>query len=627
VPLVYAPSIRPGLDSRLTIWTGSRGFTFSIKDLERGPVLIPQQGVFVSRAGSGQTARQFAQKVRAQGRKSVRQMTREHREAATWDEPMREVRLWTCPDGTAVPRYPQVPDPPMRVEVSDERWTEAWRAGVNQLRGPHLWPTLGHEIGRVVRDMELVGLHAEVMPVYDYFLSSPGVKSDGDYTDPKGSLEWAKSMRHDMGYSHEGTHASTGRLLFSMCERYFLTGDKGWFLAHRARLQAAADWIISERTRYLEGVPNRGRLFVAGLMPPCMLGDYAIPTSDWHWYYCDNALALQGLQRFADVLLDLDPPAARRYVGEASAFRKDLRRAVEREAALAPVRLGRDGMYRSYIPRMAYSRGLTGPEIGAPQFPEADLFWGSLPIAEPFAAMDARDYRVADTLDAMEEMGTSGDAGANAGGFTRPLRELEEARKAKGLPTADAWFWRTYSFLPKISHNANIYLLQDEVPSFLRFWMNSYAGMVGANGKMWEHWRLGSYAPCDVPDTMTAGWFIENFRNLLVMEEGQSLWVARGTPRSWLEQGKRISVANAPTYFGTMAYEIVSDVDNGRITATVELPARRHAKSVLLRFRHPRAVAIKGVTVNGRRWRAFDASREVIRLTGQTGKVVVEARY
>ena len=36
----------------------------------------------------------------------------------------------------------------------------------------------------------------------------------------------------------------------------------------------------------------------------------------------------------------------------------------------------------------------------------------------------------------------------------------------------------------------------------------------------------------------------------------------------WLQQGKRIAVKNAPTCFGALAYEIVSDVDNGKITAT-----------------------------------------------------------
>lgn len=617
VPMLYASGSRPGLDSRVTVWGKSGGFTVTVSELEKGSILIPEQGVFVTRVGSGQTARAYVKELAAKNLKSVRQMTREHREAASWDELMQEVRLWTCPSGTTAPKFPHVDDPAMQVQLSDERWTDAWRAGTDQLRGHHLWGNLAHEIGRVVRDMELVGLHAETVGVYDYFLQSPGVKSDGDYTDGKGSLEWAKSMRHDMGYSHEGTHASTGRILFAIAERYFLTGDKAYFQQNRARLQAAADWIIRQRTLYMKDTPNRKDLFTAGMMPPCMLGDYAIPSCDWHWYYGDNALDLQGLQRFADALMEIDPKAARKYRDEAEAFRKDLRRVVERDAALAPVRLGRDGMYHSFIPRMAYAGGLTGPELGAPQFPDSDLFWGSLGLAEPFAALDANDYRIVDTLDVMEELGTS----------VSTVQKNEEARKNKGLPTDDAWFWTTYSFLPKISDNANVYLLEDDVLNFLRFWMNSYAGMVGANGKLWEHWHLGQYADCDIPDTMTAGWFMENFRNLLVMEDGQNLWVARATPRAWLAQGKKITVGNAPTYYGTLAYEIVSDVDNGRITATVEIPSRNPIKSVIVRLRHPQAATLKSVTVNGKPWRKFNPAKEIIEITGMAGKVVVVAGY
>ncbi|MBN1342406.1 MAG: hypothetical protein JXQ73_06985 [Phycisphaerae bacterium] len=617
VPLLYAPDSRPGLDSRITVWTKTAGFTFRVSDLESGPILIPQHGVFATKAGSGKAARQFASELAAKKLENVRQMTREHREAASFKELMQEVRLWTCPDGTALKPFPRVEDPVMQVQLPDSGWTDAWRAASFQLRGKHMWGGLAFEVGRVAHEMDLIGLHAEADKVYEHFLKSPGVKPDGDYADGTGALEWATAMRHDMGYSHDGTHASTGRLLFAMAERYFLTGNKEWFQKNRERLQAAADWIIRQRTLYMKDVPNRKDLHVAGLMPPCMLGDYAIPSCDWHWYYVDNALALQGVQRFGDALSEFDPQAGRKYHDEADAFRKDIRRAVDREVALAPVRLGRDGMYHSYIPRMAYARGIMGPELGAPQFPECDKFMGALPLAEPFAALDAKDPRMVDTLDVMEEQGTSVAA----------VREKEEARKKKGLHTQDAWFWNCFVILPKASHNANIYLLQDDVPNFLRFWMNAYASVVGADGKLWEHWHLGNYDACSSPDNGTAGWFMENFRNLLAMEEGQDLWLARATPRIWLEQGRKIAVKNAPTYFGPLAYEIVSDVDNGKIIAIVEIPSRRPPQAIFLRLRHPKMTPIKGATVNGKAWSDLDPAKEVIRLHDVSGSVRVEVGY
>ena len=107
VPLLYAPDSCPGLASRITVWTKTAGFTFRVSDLEKGSILIPQYGVFVTKAGSGQTARQFAKELAAKNLKSVRQMTREHREAASWKELMQEVRLWTCPAGTVAQAVPE----------------------------------------------------------------------------------------------------------------------------------------------------------------------------------------------------------------------------------------------------------------------------------------------------------------------------------------------------------------------------------------------------------------------------------------------------------------------------------------------------------------------------------------
>ena len=191
----------------------------------------------------------------------------------------------------------------------------------------------------------------------------------------------------------------------------------------------------------------------------------------------------------------------------------------------------------------------------------------------------------------------------------------------------DAWFWTPILILPKAAINANTYLLQDDVPNFLRFFGNHYATVTGSDGRLWEHSHLGQFTRCETPDNGTAGWFVENFRNLLVMEEGQSLWIARGTPRAWLEQGKKISVMNSPTCFGTLAYEIVSDAAHGRITATVDIPGRNPPRSVLVRFRHPESAPIQSVRVNGKRWTRFNKDKEVIELTGLRGKVTVAANY
>ncbi|MHB0998390.1 MAG: hypothetical protein ACYC27_04010 [Armatimonadota bacterium] len=639
-PLLYASTNRPGLDSRVTVWSKTANFTFSIRDLENGPIFIPEHGVFVTKAGSGQNARQFTRDLAAKTLKSFSEMTREHSEVGSFDELIREVRLSTCPDGTVLAPFPKVDDPKMQVELSDKGWTDAWRAGSNQFRGENMWGGLAWEAARTAHQMDLVGMHDRADRIYTHFLRSPGVRADGDYVDANGALEWATDMRHDMGYSHDGTHASTGRLLYAMCERYLLTGDREWFAKNRTRLQAAADWIIRQRTLYLKDIPKHEELLVAGLMPTCMWGDYAIPSSDWRWYYLNDAFSMQGLQRFADALTNfyseegyeykdesvqyhhaISQVVAKepeKYRKEAEDYRKDIRRSFEMEAALSPVRRLSNGTYCSYVPIAAYSRGLMLTlDLKAPQRPQCDVILGSLPLAESSSAIDANDMRMKGTLEVMEETGMSEVA-------TNQLA----TRKAKGLSTEDAWFWNSFGgTIPKLSHNASIYLLQDDVPNFLRFWMNSYALMIGSDGKMWEWGRPGDFSACTAPDNGTCGWFMENFRNLLVMEDGQSLWIARATPRSWMEQGKKISVKNAPTCFGDLAYEIISDVDNGRITATIEIPDRDAAEKVILRFRHPQSTPIKSVTLNGKPWDTFNPDKETIEIKGLTGKAVVVASY
>ncbi len=121
--------------------------------------------------------------------------------------------------------------------------------------------------------------------------------------------------------------------------------------------------------------------------------------------------------------------------------------------------------------------------------------------------------------------------------------------------------------------------------------------------------------------------FLERFRDLLVMEDGENLWLARATPRTWLAQGQKISVKHAPTHFGNVDYEIVSDVNHGKISANVELPSRYPVREIWLRLRHPTSAPMKSVTVNGKDWKAFDPAKEIVRLHDLAQHVDVEVNY
>ncbi len=596
-------------DAGVTLWTKGGNLTFLADDATIGPILVPGAGVFVAKAGSKTTARKFAAELSAKKLKTLPQMARERAEAASWEEVMRKVRLPHCPPGTVIPPLSPFEEPPataMQVTVSDERWTDAWRRASWLLKqGKHNWGKLALEAAQPIRVTDLAGHHQTSTLRLEHWFKAPGGKPDGDFVDGAGGFEYATSMKHGIGWSHDGTHPQTGRILYTMAEHYFLTGDKEWFQKNRVRMQEAADWIVRQRADYLQGVPGRQGLEVAGLQPPQVLGDIALGKSWWRWYFIHDAFSLQGLRRFADALADFDAEAARRYRVESDAYAKDLLRAVEREIASAPVRRVLDGTYRRVIPASPYARGAMVREIRG-TYALVDIEMGALPLADVFGVLDPTDPRVREYLEVLEEL-------------------LD-----KGM--IDDRFWTGFAGLVKYLFLDLIYLRRDEVQEFLRLWANNYAAWVTVEGGLNEPSSLKQFKgdPAKKPgagDMGSVGWFVEGFRNLLVMEDGQSLWLARATPRAWLEQGKKISVKNAPTYFGTVGYQVVSDADNGKINATIELPARKAPREVVLRFRHPTAVPIKGVTVNGKDWRDFNPEKETITLKGLTGAVTVTANY
>ena len=161
------------------------------------------------------------------------------------------------------------------------------------------------------------------------------------------------------------------------------------------------------------------------------------------------------------------------------------------------------------------------------------------------------------------------------------------------------------------------------MPNFLRSFFNQYAvDIMPGEYTFREHTTGGP------PDKIyEESCFLERFRNMMVMEDEDTLWLARATPRAWLDQGQRIVVRRAPSHFGMVSYEILSDVDAGKITAIVDLPSRRPPRTVRPRLRHPRAARIRAVEVNGAPWKDVDRERELIQLQGQSGRMVVIAHY
>jgi hypothetical protein len=116
---------------------------------------------------------------------------------------------------------------------------------------------------------------------------------------------------------------------------------------------------------------------------------------------------------------------------------------------------------------------------------------------------------------------------------------------------------------------------------------------------------------------------------MLVLEDPDEpvVWLAKATPRAWLEQGKTIAIADAPTRFGNVGYELHSDIEHGKVSAVLHLPEGYRA-ATKLRVRVPAGKVLRSVALNGAPWTDFSPEREIVNIpSGRQGKISVEISY
>jgi hypothetical protein len=611
----------------ITVWTKSGNFSFTASDLERGPILAPEYGFFVRPADKSGTAAEFIEELKAKNLATVRQRTRQHPEQS-WQGATSAMF-----PGKTLPAIPKPEfEPPMKVEVPCKQLTAQWNLGAwhllrhavkdenGRLRfNDFPYGILAAETYLILETLDLMGLHKEAADGLDQWLSLPMQNEPpvGLFADGQGCLTQASGPT-GVGGNMDGVHGmGPGAIMYALNGHYRRTGDKDWLKANAPRIKANVEWILRQRRLLADIIPNGDRLWCKGLQP----AHQVTPDSGGQLmqFYESEGYYWLAVRQFADILGEIDPAEAARLAAEAEAYRKDLRAAVDRSIALSPVTQVRDGTYRSFIPFACYVRGFaSGPwswRRPGSGWHVGGLYWDTVQSAEslvsPAAILSPDDRRVHGCLDVLEDR--------------LLLENPKVAERSKGYDADKDWFSHAgWQYQPGLERHANLHLAADDEPNFLRSWLNQYATiLLPDHGYVFREHTVGG--PPDKIFEEAA--FLERFRNMLVMEDADALWLAKAAPREWLKQGKKISVKNAPTNFGATSYEIISDADNGRITATVELPGRCPPKSVLLRFRHPKSAPMKCVAVNGRPWTDFDKDKELIRLYDAAGTVSVTAQY
>ena len=368
---------------------------------------------------------------------------------------------------------------------------------------------------------------------------------------------------HVNGWAH--WTAYTPGMLYAVAQNYLLTGERDSFEKLLPATMKALDWTLDQvRDAAATTGPTAG--VVAG-----PLNDL---TGRGYWAF-NQAYLYAGLDLFGKALQRAGHPRAQECLDAA----RDLRAAVERGFRMASVRSPlvelRDHTWSPYVPCEATKDGRL-LEVWYP----TDVDTGAVHLLR-LKALPA-DGDLADAL----------------------LNDHEDNLFLHHWGIANE---------PVYNQQATAYLLRDDPKAVVRAFYSYMASAFSHSVfEPVEHrWRWGQFFG---PPSTDGAW-VELYRNMLVREsDDQTLLLAQATPRAWIEDGKKIEVKNAPTWFGNVSFELRSHASTGTIEATVQIEGRQPGRTILLRLRHPENKPIRRVTVNGKEWRDFDPGKEWVKL-------------
>jgi hypothetical protein len=311
-----------------------------------------------------------------------------------------------------------------------------------------------------------------------------------------------------------------------------------------------------------------------GLAPASSLEDV---VEYQHWF-ATNGYFYLGMKKTAQALADVGHPDASRIAREAEAYRHDIERAVRRATTRAAAVRLRDGECIPYVPPSVFQwRHLTSGWI-------REALYCSLHLATT-EVVSPDDPLMTWMLDELEDnIFFSGASGYG-------IEDIDQYWFTRGGLTPQ----------PALLDTPLIYMARDEVPAALRSFWNVYALLIHSDTQCFAEWapEFGK-AGGPLYKTSDESRFIMWLRQMLIWEDGDTLWLGRATPRAWLENGKTLRMENAPTFFGPAGLVIHSEAGSGQIIATVTLPTRNPPRQVWLRLRHPAGKRPVRVFVNDR---------------------------
>ena len=375
----------------------------------------------------------------------------------------------------------------------------------------------------------------------------------------------------------------TGTALWVMAEHFRLTRDTDW-LRHRApMMRKMCGWIVDQRHAALANAAHEPAV-TRGLIRYRPYADLLHPTAD----YFSNGYLWKGLDATARVFADIGlSDEATGLQREADAYLRDIRASMD--AAVFT-----DG----------------GMKI-LPLIPDTHELW-----KESNGSANGYYGIIAPCLL---------EAGVPAWNDPKAQLITQALEKRGGLTAGICQFHRmsdhayTYGYLMNCLQRDKVKRVILGFYGSLAYGMSrdTYAAVECNTIRTGEnYWTL--------PHTYSNTQQLRLLRNMLVREEGNTLWLGQAIPRPWLAAGKRVAVNDAPTNFGPVSYSITAERD-GSMHVKISPPTRNPPEEILLRLRDPAQRQIVRVESVGQASVKF--SKETVRLAQASSPVALTVEF
>ena len=441
--------------------------------------------------------------------------------------------------------------------------TGLYNQGVATVR----YRVFANETVMVARSMDMRGEHVEAERFLEPMLHYQG-------NEPlKGRFSTKEGVFHGAGeYTHGEYAMNHGFVLWGAADHYLMTRDRAYLERLAPKLIKGCDFLISERALTMSAAGSP-RLPIHGLCPASSLEDVV----EYQYWFATNAYFYKGMKRVAQALADIDHPDAQRLEQEAEKYRCDIEANAREAATKAAVVQLLDGNFIPYVPSRVFQwRHLTEGWI-------REALYCALHLATT-EVVPYNDPLMTWMLDDLEDnIFFSSQSGYN-------VKDYEHR-----------WFERgALTLQPCLLDTPIVYIARDEISAALRAFWNTYALLIYPDTQCFSEWapRFGAGGG-PIYKTSDESRFIMWLRQLLIWENGDQLWFGRAIPREWLEDGKAIRIVDAPTVFGIAGMVIHSELNKGRICATVYIPKRNPPAEAWLRLRHPQGLLPIRVFING----------------------------